>query len=49
VSGRETEEITGRRRGRIISLSISRKEAAEGGGIGKTLRMVPVELYSLTN
>jgi hypothetical protein len=41
VSGREIEDITGRRRGRTTSLSISRKEAADGGGIGNTLRMVP--------
>lgn len=46
VSGREIEDITGRRRGRTTSLSISRKEAADGGGIGNTLRMVPMGLVS---
>jgi len=37
--------MTGYRRGRTTSLSISMKDAADGGGIGEMLRKVPVKPY----
>lgn len=41
VSGKERDEMTGNRRGNTTSLSMSRNDAVEGGGIGIMLRSVP--------
>ena len=41
ISDNETAEITGCKRGRRMSLSMSTNEAAEGGGIGDILRRIP--------
>ena len=41
ISGSEIDEITGCKRGRTMSLSISTNDAEEGGGIGDILRSIP--------
>ncbi len=41
MSDNATDEITGCKRGRTMSLSMSTNEVAEGGGIGDILRSIP--------